>query len=111
MQHRHIVAALGLLVVGCAASVRPAVAHVPSAPLALYAEALEESVDRYEVEARGAASPERFDDLLDASLRQRGLNLEGLRALAREHPRFFFTQQALYATRLERLGARVSSGP
>lgn len=113
VKHQHLVAAFGLLVVGCAATAQPHVAHAPSEaePLALYAQALEESVDRYEVEARSGASsaaPARFDDLLDVSLRQRGLSIEGLRALAREQPRFFFTQQALYATRLERWGARVT---
>lgn len=92
----HARMALALLVLGCAA---------PRAvsPLPRYASAMEEAVGRYEIEARTApVGRDRFDAILADTLRARGLSPEDYAALAERSPRFYFTQQALYAGRLER---------
>ncbi len=105
---------VSLVLVACA---QPA-STLPSAhrdPLDAYASAVEESVSRYEIEAELAArsnrplAPGRYEALLRSALASRGLTLDELRALARSQPRFYFTQQALYALRLDGADARAST--
>ena len=104
------------LVAGCAAP-RATLAR-PIDPLAPYAMAVEEAVERYDREvqlavSRHAAPEDRYSELLDASLEAHGVSRQAFDALARTQPSFYFTQQALYALRLHRLAeiARISSNP
>jgi hypothetical protein len=111
---RHLV--LIVLVAGCA--VPRATVTRPIDPLAPYAIAVEEAVDRYDQEvqvavSRHAAPAEPYSMLLDESLEAHGLSRQAFDALAETQPRFYFTQQALYALRLQRLGeiARIATNP
>ena len=108
---------------GCAGQPLPTSRPLTS-PLPLYAAALEEAVEHYEAEVVQAASHpavipdrsisiDRYAELLEASFNARGLTTAGYRRLARQRPRFYFTQNALYAERLARLEAiarTVSAG-
>jgi len=97
---------VSLVIVACA----PLPTTIPTArhdPLDAYASAVEESVSRYENEVVVATrvartlAPSRYEQLLAAALRRRGLTLDRFRALARTAPRFYATQEALYAVRLD----------
>ncbi|MGF1466441.1 MAG: hypothetical protein ACFCGT_09925 [Sandaracinaceae bacterium] len=89
-----------------------------------YAAALYEAYDEYAAEvdqaaqftyptpeaARSAAlavSAQRFDQLLDAALAQRGLTRQGLTVHAAHHPEFVEHQQEIYRPRLGRLRQRA----
>lgn len=107
--------ALGMLAASCA---RPA-PTMPTAqrdPFDAYASAVEESVWRFEIESDRAVRGShplpvgRYEQILRATLRSRGLTLEQFRALGRTAPRFYFTQQALYALRLEAAENRAERG-
>ncbi len=107
-------ALLPLLIVACAA---PA-GTMPVArrdPLDAYASAVEESVSRYENEVvvatrrAHALSTWRYEEVLDAALRRRGLTMEQFRALARTAPGFYARQEALYAVRLDRAQLRATA--
>src|SRR5688500_14831355 len=115
MPRTAIVLALGLA--GCAG----APLHVSSPPPALYADAMAEAVGGYELEVQAVARGQqtaprhgwraRYDERIEAALRARGLTPEGLGALARREPRFYFTQQALFAERLRRANELASREP
>ncbi len=101
------------LVTGCAHSAPP---HVQRDPYDAYASAVEESVWLYERESDRAVrgmhplASGRYEQLLRECLAERGLTLAQFRALGRTAPRFYFTQQALYALRLEAAEARAERG-
>ncbi|MFO0681132.1 MAG: hypothetical protein U0234_03730 [Sandaracinus sp.] len=102
------------LVAACAHTAPPP--RVQRDPYDAYASAVEESVWLYERESDQAVrgmhplASGRYEQLLRDCLAERGLTLDQFRALGRTAPRFYFTQQALYALRLEAAEARAVRG-